>query len=255
MNIIDFHTHPFLRDENNSCFYGDTVTSENFVKTLKSAGIDHICGSVIYKTESFEGIKKLNREALEIKKQWGDFYTPGMHIHPHYVKESIEELDFMYQNGVRLVGELVPYYNGWSLYYDEAMHAKYEEIERLGMIVSVHTDMKVDMDNLEKAVKRFKNITFVAAHPHQREHYYKHIELLKKYDNYYLDLSGTGLFRFGMLGTLIKNVGSEKILFATDFPITNPKMYVEAVKFEKLMDNELENVFYKNAERLLKGVE
>ncbi len=255
MKIIDFHTHPFITPENNSCFYKDTVTSDNFKKILESAGIGHICGSVIYKTQSFNEIKRLNREALEIKAMWGDFYTPGIHIHPRYVRESIEELDFMYQNGVRLVGELVPYYNGWSLYYDESMHAIYEEIERLGMIVSVHTDMTVDMNSLEEAVKRFKNITFVAAHPHQKEHYYKHIELLKNYDNYYLDLSGTGLFRFGMLGTLIKNAGSEKILFATDFPITNPKMYVEAVLFEGLRDGELENVFYKNAEKLLKSVE
>ncbi len=255
MKIIDFHTHPFISAENNSCFYENTVTGDNFMKIIKNAGIDHICGSVIYKTEDFEGIKRLNREALEIKAKWGGFYTPGIHIHPHYVRESIEELDFMYQNGVRLVGELVPYYNGWSLYYDKAMHEIYREIERLGMIVSVHTDMKVDMDNLEEAVRRFKNITFVAAHPHQKEHYNKHIELLKKYDNYYLDLSGTGLFRFGMLKTLVKNAGSEKILFATDFPITNPKMYVEAVLFEGLSDSALENIFHINAEGLLKGAE
>lgn len=255
MKIIDFHTHPFISPENNSCFYKDIVSSDNFRKIVEAAGIFHICGSVIYRTECFEEIKKLNREALELKEKWGDFYTPGIHIHPHFADESIQELDFMYRNGVRIVGELVPYYNGWSVYYDKNLHKIYEEIERLGMLVSVHTDMNVDMDNLEEAVKRFKNINFVAAHPHQKEHYYKHIELLKKYDNYYLDLSGTGLFRFGMLRTLINNAGFEKILFATDFPISNPKMYVEAVLFEGLNEKELEAVLYKNAERLIKSVE
>lgn len=251
MKIIDFHTHPFLNEKNNSCFNENTVNKDNFKDIITSAGISHICGSVIYKTQNFDEIKKLNREALKLRDIWGDFYTPGIHIHPDYVEDSIKELNFMKNNNVRLVGELVPYYNGWKNYYDENMHIIYEEIDYLNMIVSLHTDGNVDMNNLEKAVSIFKNIQFIAAHPHQKEHLNKHIELLNKYDNYYLDLSGTGLFRYGMLQKLIRKSGSEKILFATDFPITNPKMYVEGVLFEKMNINDLENIMYRNAERLL----
>ena len=122
MNIIDFHTHPFINNKHNSCFYSDMVTNSNFKDILNKAGIDHICGSVIYKTNNFDEIKKLNSEALELKKIWGDFYTPGIHIHPYYIEESIDELKIMSARGVKLVGELVPYYNGWEKYYDTNIH-------------------------------------------------------------------------------------------------------------------------------------
>lgn len=251
MKIIDFHTHPFIYKKNNTCFYNNTVNCDNFKEILEKCGINQICGSVIYKTENFNDIKKLNREALKLREKWGEFYIPGIHIHPNYIDESITELSYMANKGVKLVGELVPYFNGWKNYYDSDIHPIYEEIDSLNMIVSLHTDSSVDMKLLEESVKTFKNIQFVAAHPHQKEHYNKHIELLNKYDNYNLDLSGTGLFRFGMLKNLVSLAGSEKILFGTDFPICNPKMYIEAVLFEDLKDNEIENIMFRNAERLL----
>jgi len=79
----------------------------------------------------------------------------------------------------------------------------------------------------------------------------KHLEILKKYDNAYLDLSGTGIFRYGMLREGIRQVGDEKFLFGTDYPIINPGMYVQAVCFEHISDKSRENIFYKNAERIL----
>lgn len=251
MKIIDFHTHPFINEDNNSCFYENIVNHNNFKKILENAGISHICGSVIYKTDNFKKIKEINREALKLKEKWKDFYTPGIHINPNYVNESIEEINFMYNNGIHLIGELVPYYNGWQKYYNKNMHTIYEQINYLDMIISLHTDNNTDMNNLEKAVSTFKNIKFIAAHPHQNKLYYTHIDLLNKYDNYYLDLSGTGLFRYGMLQNLINKTSSEKIIFGTDFPICNPKIYIEAILFEDLKYNDLENIMYKNAERLL----
>ena len=250
MKIIDFHTHPFINENYNSCFYNNTVTFNNFKSILTKAGISHICGSVIYKTNNFTEIKNLNNEALKLKEIWQNFYTPGIHIHPCYIEESINELRTMSSKGIKLVGELVPYYNGWDKYYDKNIHIIYEEIDKLNMIVSLHTDFNTDMKSLEEAVKTFKNIKFVAAHPNQKELYETHIKLLNKYDNYFIDLSGSGLFRFGMLKNLVNKTSSKKIIFGTDFPICNPKMYVEAVLFENLNSYDMDNIFYKNAENL-----
>ncbi len=252
MEIIDFHTHPFSDERRNVCFYDGIVNSENFREIIEKAGISKICGSVIYGTEDFEEIKRLNREALKLRDMWGDFYIPGIHIHPKFVEESIKEIEFAAKQGVRLIGELVPYYNGWHFLCDDNLREIYGAADRAEMVISVHTDDTTDMEGLEKAVSEFKNLKFAAAHPHQKAHYYRHIDMLKKYDNYYLDLSGTGLFRYGMLKTLVNSVGSEKLLFGTDFPITNPKMYVEAVLFENLKEKDTENIFSLNTKRILK---
>ena len=76
-------------------------------------------------------------------------------------------------------------------------------------------------------------------------------QILKKYPNAYLDLSGTGLFRYGMLKHGVDMVGAEKFLFGTDYPITNPHMYVQAVEFEHITEEAKDMIFYQNAERIL----
>ena len=250
--IIDFHIHPFIKSENNMCVYENTVGStEDIKKDLTRAGISRACGSVIHRIQSdgFDEIKELNDEALLIKEQLGSFYIPGIHIHPKFVKESCEELKRMYDKGVRLVGELVPYHMGWKDYYDNNLHEIYEYIEQLGMVVSVHTQSE---DTLEIAVKTFPNIAFVAAHPGEKKSLMGHLDCMKKYENYYLDLSGTGIFRYGSISYAVSEVGSDRILFGTDYPICNPKMYVEAVLYEKLKDKDYEAIFSGNARRLLK---
>ncbi len=252
IEVIDFHIHPFIKKSRNVCFYDDTVNEYSDIKDdLKRAGIDYACGSVIerIKANSFDEVKALNDEALKLKNLFGDFYIPGIHIHPNFVQQSVSELRRMKEAGVKLVGELVPYFMGWENYYDEKMELIYEEINRLDMVVSLHTQKE---ESIEEALKRFPDIKFIAAHPMDKEAFLRHIDRIKKYDNYYLDFSGTGIFRYGLIAYGVKQVGSERFLFGTDYPICNPAMYVNAVLFEKLKDKDYENIFYANAKRILK---
>lgn len=250
--IIDFHIHPFYNEKRNMSFYENGIHNYKDLKdTLNRAGIDYACGSVIERIgdiTDFNAIREFNDEALKLRDLYEGFFIPGVHIHPNFVDESIEELRRMNKAGVKLVGELVPYMMGWENYYDEALDAIYSEIDRLDMIVNVHTQQEETMD---MALERFPNMIFVGAHPRDKETYRNHLERIKKYDNYYLDFSGTGIFRYGLIGSGIKEVGSERFLFGTDFPICNPKMYVEAVLFEKLKDKDYENIFSLNAKRIL----
>lgn len=117
------------------------------------------------------------------------------------------------------------------------------------MVVSVHTQSE---DTLEMAVKTFPDIMFVAAHPGDKNSYLRHLECMKKYENYYLDLSGTGIFRYGSISYGVSKVGNERFLFGTDYPICNPGMYVQAVLYERLKDKDYEAIFSGNARKLLK---
>lgn len=262
MEIIDFHTHPYLTEEENSCMYREnfSLQPEEAKEDLLRAGIGRICGSVIRprhvfnKKLGFFQIKELNKEALELKKRFGDFYTPGFHIHPAFVQESLNTIEFMHQNGFSLIGELVPYMHGWEAYGMDYASRGLEEILQLAgeyhMIVSYHT-MEQQQVQMEAMIARNPAVTFVAAHPGARESYLSHLERMGKYENAYLDLSGTGLFRYGMLRYGIGRVGSKQFLFGTDYPITNPGMYVEAVCFEHIREMDREMIFHKNAERIL----
>ena len=198
--------------------------------------------------EGFEAIQRLNNHALELRERWGEFYIPGVHVHPAYVRESCEELERMHRSGVKLVGELVPYMQEWSDYSCKEFAKILDVIDEFGMVVSYHS---MDDMQMEKMIAEHPNVTFVAAHPNDRKKYLLHLERLKKYPNAYLDLSGTGLFRYGMLKHGVDMVGAEKFLFGTDYPITNPLMYVKAVEFEQISEEAKDMIFYKNAQRIL----
>ena len=170
-------------------------------------------------------------------------------MHPDYVKESCDEIEYMHGRGVRLIGELVPYSHGWNDYSCRGLAEILDTAEQYGMIVSYHT-MGEDRQ-IEDMIAEHPGIIFVAAHPGQKGDFLKHIDRMKRYENAWLDLSGTGLFRYGMLVHGVNEAGFERFLFGTDYPICNPRMYVQAVLQEHISDEAKECILWGNARRLL----
>lgn len=253
-SILDFHVHPFRDASHCLNFYPERsdFTPEGMRRALEQAGITHCCGSVLQRGEpkTFSDLRALNREALALKDILGDFYTPGFHIHPAYVNESCEEVECMHRQGVGLIGELVPYLHGWGAFSEKNLFRILEAAAPYGMVCSYHTPWNFSMEGILSA---FPGITFVAAHPGDRDRVAEHIALMKKHENLYLDLSGTGLFRLGLLKHLVSQVGAERILFGTDYPICNPRMYVQAVYGEDISDADREKIFHENGRRILKN--
>ncbi len=257
--IIDFHTHPFINDGYNICQHIPhcNMSFENTVKMMREFGVSKICGSVIdgkqipqntYRNE-WEKISDWNAQALELKAICGDFYEPGFHVHPNYVDESLAEIDKMAAAGVKLMGELVPYMCGEYDYTSQNMRTIVKHATQKGMIVSIHTS---NNDAMDAFVKANLDATIVAAHPGERDSVMRHVERMRWSENYYLDISGTGVFRYGMLRYLLDEVGAERILYGTDFPTCNPSVFIGAVLLDELIsDEEREWILAKNAKRLL----
>ena len=250
--IIDVHAHPFLTLEQNSgtAHYSALKTPADFLAGMDRAGIGLFAGSVIVRTDAvdFEFLKALNRSALELKQIYGERYMPGVHIHPAYVEESREELYFVHDRGVRLIGELVPYMHGYARYMQDGGGKIFELAQELGMVLSIHPTGYEDIDELTAA---FPRLTIILAHPGEKPACLENIKLMRKHPNLYLDICGTGLFREGLLRFLIDETGADRILFGADYPICNPAMQVAGVMYENLNDAERAHIFHLNAERLL----
>lgn len=252
-SIIDFHTHPYLGIHQNLCMYPQSTpsTPEDAKAQLLSYGITSVCGSVLRKDWAFN-MRSLNDDALKLWDILGDFYTPGFHIHPANIDASVREIERMHAEGVRLIGELVPYMHGWGAFDETPYVRELNEIltaaDPYRMAVSFHTTWNWPLDDV---IAAHPGLTFVAAHPGERESVEKHIERMRRFDNVCLDLSGTGIFRFGSIRTLVSAVGAERILFGTDYPICNPEMYIHAVLGERLGSDAEEKIFCENAKRVL----
>ncbi len=255
--ILDFHTHPFISPVNNICGHKSNIemSADTFLQTLKGLGVEKFCGSVISsmkdKTgdEIWQTIANENNVALQLKQKYNGAYLPGFRIHPDFIKESCAEIDRMHSLGINLIGELVPYMSKYSGYAHAGLSEILDYAERYDMVVSFHTLGDTEIDDM---VKRHPRLTFVAAHPGEFDDVMKHIARMKNFDNYYLDLSGCGLHRHGMVRRLIDDAGVDKILFGSDFPTCSPATYVGGVLLDELIsDSEKEKIFSANAKHIL----
>lgn len=257
--IIDFHTHPFHDRATNICAHQAylSMSAENTAEYLKGLGISRICGSVMCRNipdvshydTAWEMIADSNRRALELQKQYDGFYIPGFHVHPDYVRESCEEIEKMHSLGIRLIGELVPYMHEWSNYSSKAFDEILDMATQYEMVVNFHS---MGDDQMDEMVRKHPNTVFVAAHPGEYNDYLRHLNRMKMSENYYLDLSGYGLFRHGMLRRGIDEFGAERFIFGSDYPTCNPAMYIGGVAMDTLIrDEEKSLIFAGNAKRLL----
>lgn len=258
-SIIDFHTHPFDGAERNICSYvGDMpMDMQKAKQAALRLGVKKICGSVIELPcrgiGSFDDIKKLNDIALRLEEGLDGFYIPGFHVHPNYVKESIAEIERMAARGVKLMGELVPYIHTWSTYYDKNVAEILEAAAHYKMVVSIHgPDNEQQENQMDELVKAHKDVVIVAAHPNEKHAFLRHLNRMEWSENYYLDLSGTGVFRHGMLRFGIDKMGAERFLFGTDYPICNPAVFIGGVAMDSLItETEKRKILYDNAAKLL----
>ncbi len=254
--IIDFHTHPFTEPANNIAVHKDfcNMSIENTFKEFQKLGVTKICGGVIRinrpdETDMWAKIIENNNNSLKLKEIYGDFYEPAFNVHPGYVEESIAEVKRMHEKGVKIMGELLPYLDNWVGYSDEGLDDIIAEAGKCNMIVNFHS---MGDDEMDRMVKAHPDVVFVAAHPGEYMDFMRHIDRMKFSENYYLDLSGWGIHRYGMLRRAIDVMGIDRLLFGSDFPTCNLGMYVGGVLLDHLItDSEKEKIFSLNAKRLL----
>ena len=250
MYFFDFHIHPYIEEAHSIKRYkkqtGNSFEAQR--KVLEKEDIRKVAGSVIIldAADEKERLEAENRDMYTLFKAHPDFYVPGVRINPLCPDESFAALEKAIGNGIRLVGELTPYMTGRWCYQDCA--ALFDFCQENNMVISCHPTTEEDMTAV---CRMFPRLTFVFAHPGEQEKVEGHIARMRECENAYLDLSGTGIFRFGVVRHLIDAVGAERILFGSDFPICNPGAYKGGILYEALTDREFELVAHKNAERLL----
>lgn len=103
--------------------------------------------------------------------------------------------------------------------------------------------------DIAKLAKKFPSLPIIVGHAGYAMEYAIDVGLsLKKFDNIYFETSCSIPYA---IFSLVKMVGSERILFGSDAPITNP-VALELKKIETLplSANQKNNILYKNANKL-----
>ena len=262
--IIDFHTHPYKSENQNIYYYKDVchMRFETTLQVMDNAGIFKFCGRALAsrvdtdcgKETHLKRMYSINNTSLKLKEIYGERYVPGFVITPLLVRESCEEIERMNRAGVRLIGELTPYLDGWV---DKQSSKEFYEIletaKAYDMVVSLHNEAPPYADDIDKLLEENKGVNFVLAHPGAFADLDRNIARMKRNENICIDLSGTGTYYNGVTRRLVDMVGADRVVYGSDYPICSVGAFAGAVVYDPfLRDGEKEKILSLNAKRLLK---
>ena len=268
--IIDFHTHafpaalaaktiPMLAEKSGATPFTDG-TAEDLSARLREAGIDlGVVLPVVTRPGQFDTVNAFARTLCEVE---GLISFGGIHPDDEAPEEHIGKICELGLRGIKIH----PDYQG--VYIDDPRYIRIaREAVRLGLILITHAG--VDDGFPEEThcppdrAARFVEAVYkdnegapgklVFAHGGGNRQFAEVIRHLAGRDVYF-DLSYILSYASpDAVLEVIRAHGSERILFGTDCPWGDPGAFVRYVKALPLTEAEREDIFHRNAERLLFG--
>lgn len=259
-HIVDSHCHIYpdkiaqKAAESIGRFYNVPMRYDGRVETIKGliseAGVtDCIVFSVATKPSQTRSINEFI--AKEVAESGGVFTGLGT-MHPDS-EDLAGDFDHLVSLGLKGV-KLHPDIQGFKI--DDYRCLKiYELCEKNGLPVLLHAgDNRYDMSNpnrLKPILDIYTGLTVIAAHLGGYTVWEQACRELSGYEKLYVDCSSS-LFAFTpeKAREIIRTYGSDKVLFGTDFPMWSPKEELERLYALGLDEDELENILYKNADKV-----
>jgi predicted TIM-barrel fold metal-dependent hydrolase len=148
------------------------------------------------------------------------FIIPACQVNTNFPEDAMAELRRCHDElGMVWLGELCGYIGGYS-YTSTAFGDVLQLAIELDMVVQIHNDSAGDMVRL---CADFPQMTFVLAHlgdsPEEVE---ERIGLAARFSNLFLDVCGHGYQRMGVLELAVRQAGSGRVFFGSDFTINDP---------------------------------
>ena len=133
----------------------------------------------------------------------------------------------------------------------------YEICEEMSLPILMHTgDSRFDFSNpnrLKPVLEIFTGLTMIGAHLGGYSVWKEACRELSGFENLYVDCSSSLYAMPPEEGArIIRSYGADRVLFGTDFPMWNPSVELERLYAVGLDEEELENILWKNANRLFK---
>jgi uncharacterized protein len=252
--IFDAHLH--CPAEKGELFQWRKVTRnfEEFVAYLDRTGVQR---GIINSQRCLEnGIASEfiagNREVARYVEKYRGRFLGACVVNPLFIDEALREMeDCRKKYGFVWVGELCNYLTPSYDYKIKQFDMLVEQATKLGMVLALHTEG----DEMEYIANRFPKATIAFAHfgdDHEGETIFKRIDTVAKHANCYLDTSGHGHDRVGVLEYAVKTIGPDRILFGSDFSINDPSTVIARIENAFLTEEQKRKIFAENLESLLK---
>jgi len=276
--IIDFHTHifpPWLRESRDEyskvdpCFsllYSQPkariATAEELIASMDEAGIDL---SIVLNAGwvSQELCVKTNDYILDSVSRYPKRLVGFCSVQPRAGDAAIAELERCAKAGVRGIGELRSDVQGFNLADKTTMKPLVDAALKHNLIFLTHSSEPVGHeysgkgsitpDILYSFITAFPNLKLVCAHWGGGLPFYALMpEVAKALANVFFDTAATVfLYKPEIFEQVNRIIGSDKILFGTDYPLMHQNRVIAQVQSARLPEEDKARILWANAQKLL----
>jgi len=276
--IIDFHTHvvpPGIKERRDkylgrdACFsllYAEPeaklATAEEVIAGMDEHGIDK---SVILNLGwvSHELCVETNDYILEAIARYPERLIGFCAIQPLSGDKALKELKRCIRNGAKGIGEMRPDVQGFDLKDGKIMKPIIEAVMEHDLIFLTHASEPVGHQYFGKGtitpeviypfIASFPDLKVVCAHWGGGLPFYALMpEVEKMLSNVYFDTAATPfLYQPQIFKQVADIIGSDRILFGSDYPLLSPKRIIDQVESSGLSQKDKAKILGGNAKRLL----
>jgi predicted TIM-barrel fold metal-dependent hydrolase len=252
--LFDCHLHGPAESGEQWQWHKVTHNFEDFVRFLDKTGVKR---GIINSQRSYaarpEEFIAGNREVARYVEKYKGRFMGACVVNPQFIEEALGELEYCRkQLGFVWVGELCNYMVPYE-YTIREFDMLVDQVKRLNMVLSLHTEQ----GEMKYIADKFPDATIAFAHfgdDHEYEDIFKRIDLVARNPNFYLDTSGYGHDRVGVLEYAVSAIGPDRVLFGSDFSINDPGTVIARIKNAFLTEEQKQKIFAGNLETLLEKV-
>jgi len=280
--VIDFHTHifpPWIRERRDEyvkrdpCFsllYSEQkarlATAEELIASMDKARVD-LSVALNIGWASHELCIETNDYILDSVSRYPDRLVGFCSVQPKAGDAAIAELERCARAGTQGIGEMRSDVQGFSLADKEVMKSLVDVAVKHDLIFLTHSSEPVGHqyngkgsitpDVLYSFILNFPDLKLVCAHWGGGLPFYGLMpEVARALSNVFFDTAATAfLYRPEIFEEVSKIVGSDKILFGTDYPLIPQERIAAQVQSIGLAEEIKAKILGGNAQRLLSKVE
>jgi predicted TIM-barrel fold metal-dependent hydrolase len=276
--LIDFHTHifpPWLRERRDEYIKRDPccsvlysqpkakmVTAEELVASMDEADIDL---SVVLNIGwvSQELCVKTNDYILDSVSRYPKRLVGFCAIQPRAGETAIAELERCAKAGTKGIGELRSDVQGFDLTDKKTMKPVIDAVLKHDLILLTHASEPMGHEYAGKGsitpnilysfITAFPNVKLVCAHWGGGLPFYALMpEVAKALANVFFDTAATVfLYKPEIFEQVSHIIGSDKILFGTDYPLMQQNRVIAQVQSAQLPERDKAKILGVNAQKLL----
>ncbi|OIN97037.1 hypothetical protein AUJ66_04575 [Candidatus Desantisbacteria bacterium CG1_02_38_46] len=247
--IIDSHFHlgPYAEA------YKPATGVKDIIKIMDKVGVSKICVNSAGATMQVENHYTANEYIASVCKKYPQRFIGFAVVNPNFdnVEEEIKKYVQMGFRGVKVH----PRIHQCNL-DDERYDSVWKAVDRYGLVVLSHTGENQPGSSphyFEKISKDYPRATFIMGHSGDNLKGLRIcIELAKKRNNVYLEISDIVYAYPHILEYTAKAIGADRILFGSDWAFIDFKYSLGIVLFSRLSDEDKAKILGLNTAKILK---